>query len=130
MSKIDSLELKSKLANNKMTIFYLVFNLFLLNFVQLTINDKYLTGSTKFDFFILKNFSIIPLIKQALFIFVVYFSLNDKKWSFNLLSIIALGNVVASLLFIKTSDFSLYNIILIAQFIFSILLMYSIHKKV
>ncbi|MGL6104820.1 hypothetical protein [Romboutsia sp.] len=110
-------------------LIYLFCYLIVVNFISMYINPSNLEGVVNFEVMILKNFNITSLIQQLVFIVIVFCSLRGKKWALDWLSAILILDVIGNLMIIETSNFSMYNIILIIDIIMSILVFYCIYNR-
>ncbi|CEQ22289.1 Uncharacterised protein [[Clostridium] sordellii] len=92
---------------------YILYNLFVLNFIKMDVNLDTLNGSAVLNLNLLTDFSWVFLIQQILFLVVFYFYIKEKKWVNSLILISMVLNVFSAFMIIETANFSLYNIILI-----------------
>lgn len=104
---------------------YILYNLFVLNFIKMDVNLDTLNGSAVLNLNLLTDFSWVFLIQQILFLVVFYFYIKEKKWVNSLILISMVLNVFSAFMIIETANFSLYNIILILSILTGIMGIYS-----
>lgn len=104
---------------------YILYNLFVLNFIKMDVNLDTLNGSAVLNLNLLTDFSWVFLIKQILFLVVFYFYIKEKKWVNSLILISMVLNVFSAFMIIETANFSLYNIILILSILTGVMGVYS-----
>ena len=104
---------------------YILYNLFVLNFIKMDVNLDTLNGSAVLNLNLLTDFSWVFLIQQILFLVVFYFYIKEKKWVNSLILISMVLNVFSAFMIIETANFSLYNIILILSILTGVLVVYS-----
>lgn len=104
---------------------YILYNLFVLNFIKMDVNLDTLNGSAVLNLNLLTDFSWIFLIQQILFLVVFYFYIKEKKWVNSLILISMVLNVFSAFMIIETANFSLYNIILILSILTGVMGIYS-----
>ncbi|WP_270506491.1 hypothetical protein [Paraclostridium sordellii] len=104
---------------------YILYNLFVLNFIKMDVNLDTLNGSAVLNLNLLTDFSWVFLIQQILFLVVVYFYIKEKKWVNSLILISMVLNVFSAFMIIETANFSLYNIILILSILTGVMGVYS-----
>ncbi|CEN88970.1 Uncharacterised protein [[Clostridium] sordellii] len=104
---------------------YILYNLFVLNFIKMDVNLDTLNGSAVLNLNLLTDFSWVFLIQQILFLVVFYFYIKEKKWVNSLILISMVLNVFSAFMIIETANFSLYNIILILSILTGVMGVYS-----
>lgn len=104
---------------------YILYNLFVLNFIKMDVNLDTLNGSAVLNLNLLTDFSWVFLIQQILFLVVFYFYTKEKKWVNSLILISMVLNVFSAFMIIETANFSLYNIILILSILTGVMGVYS-----
>ncbi|RGX04183.1 hypothetical protein [Paraclostridium sordellii] len=104
---------------------YILYNLFVLNFIKMDVNLDTLNGSSVLNLNLLTDFSWVFLIQQILFLVVFYFYIKEKKWVNSLILISMVLNVFSAFMIIETANFSLYNIILILSILTGVMGVYS-----
>lgn len=104
---------------------YILYNLFVLNFIKMDVNLDTLNGSAVLNLNLLTDFSWVFLIQQILFLVVFYFYIKEKKWVNSLILISMVLNVFSAFMIIETANFSLYNIILILSILTGVIGVYS-----
>ncbi|AUN13750.1 hypothetical protein [Paraclostridium sordellii] len=104
---------------------YILYNLFVLNFIKMDVNLDTLNGSAVLYLNLLTDFSWVFLIQQILFLVVFYFYIKEKKWVNSLILISMVLNVFSAFMIIETANFSLYNIILILSILTGVMGVYS-----
>ncbi|CEN87692.1 hypothetical protein [Paraclostridium sordellii] len=104
---------------------YILYNLFILNFIKMDVNLDTLNGSAVLNLNLLTDFSWVFLIQQILFLVVFYFYIKEKKWVNSLILISMVLNVFSAFMIIETANFSLYNIILILSILTGVMGVYS-----
>ena len=104
---------------------YILYNLFVLNFIKMDVNLDTLNGSAVLNLNLLTDFSWVFLIQQILFLVVFYFYIKEKKWVNSLILISMVLNVFSAFMIIETVNFSLYNIILILSILTGVMGVYS-----
>ncbi|MFQ9309087.1 MAG: hypothetical protein ACLR2K_04080 [Paraclostridium sordellii] len=104
---------------------YILYNLFVLNFIKMDVNLDTLNGSAVLNLNLLTDFSWIFLIQQILFLVVFYFYIKEKKWVNSLILISMVLDVFSAFMIIETANFSLYNIILILSILTGVMGVYS-----
>lgn len=104
---------------------YILYNLFVLNFIKMDVNLDTLNGSAVLNLNLLTDFSWVFLMQQILFLVVVYFYIKEKKWVNSLILISMVLNVFSAFMIIETANFSLYNIILILSILTGVMGVYS-----
>ena len=104
---------------------YILYNLFVLNFIKMDVNLDTLNGSAVLNLNLLTDFSWVFLIQQILFLVVFYFYIKEKKWVNSLILISMVLNVFSAFMIIETANFSLYNIILISSILTGVMGVYS-----
>ena len=104
---------------------YILYNLFVLNFIKMDVNLDTLNGSEVLNLNLLTDFSWVFLIQQILFLVVFYFYIKEKKWVNSLILISMVLNVFSAFMIIETANFSLYNIILILSILTGVMGVYS-----
>lgn len=104
---------------------YILYNLFVLNFIKMDVNLDTLNGSAVLNLNLLTDFSWVFLIQQILFLVVFYFYIKEKKWVNSLILISMVLNVFSDFMIIETANFSLYNIILILSILTGVMGVYS-----
>ncbi|MFR8870227.1 hypothetical protein [Paraclostridium sordellii] len=104
---------------------YILYNLFVLNFIKMDVNLDTLNGSAVLNLNLLTDFSWVFLIQQILFLVVFYFYIKKKKWVNSLILISMVLNVFSAFMIIETANFSLYNIILILSILTGVMGVYS-----
>ncbi|CEP43992.1 Uncharacterised protein [[Clostridium] sordellii] len=104
---------------------YILYNLFVLNFIKMDVNLDTLNGSAVLNLNLLTDFSWVFLIQQILFLVVFYFYIKEKKWVNSLILISMVLDVFSAFMIIETANFSLYNIILILSILTGVMGVYS-----
>lgn len=104
---------------------YILYNLFVLNFIKMDVNLDTLNGSAVLNLNLVTDFSWVFLIQQILFLVVFYFYIKEKKWVNSLILISMVLNVFSAFMIIETANFSLYNIILILSILTGLMGVYS-----
>ncbi|CEQ02849.1 Uncharacterised protein [[Clostridium] sordellii] len=104
---------------------YILYNLFVLNFIKMDVNLDTLNGSAVLNLNLLTDFSWVFLIQQILFLVVFYFYIKEKKWVNSLILISMVLNVFSAFMIIETANFTLYNIILILSILTGVMGVYS-----
>lgn len=104
---------------------YILYNLFVLNFIKMDVNLDTLNGSAVLNLNLLTDFSWVFLMQQILFLVVFYFYIKEKKWVNSLILISMVLNVFSAFMIIETANFSLYNIILILSILTGVMGVYS-----
>ncbi|CEP84317.1 hypothetical protein GKD08_09910 [Paeniclostridium sordellii] len=104
---------------------YILYNLFVLNFIKMDVNLDTLNGSVVLNLNLLTDFSWVFLIQQILFLVVFYFYIKEKKWVNSLILISMVLDVFSAFMIIETANFSLYNIILILSILTGVMGVYS-----
>ncbi|CEO32600.1 hypothetical protein [Paraclostridium sordellii] len=104
---------------------YILYNLFILNFIKMDVNLDTLNGSAVLNLNLLTDFSWIFLIQQILFLVAFYCYIKEKKWVNSLILISMVLNVFSAFMIIETANFSLYNIILILSILTGVMGVYS-----
>lgn len=104
---------------------YILYNLFVLNFIKMDVNLDTLNGSAILNLNLLTDFSWVFLMQQILFLVVFYFYIKEKKWVNSLILISMVLNVFSAFMIIETANFSLYNIILILSILTGVMGVYS-----
>ncbi|CEN76341.1 Uncharacterised protein [[Clostridium] sordellii] len=104
---------------------YILYNLFVLNFIKMDVNLDTLNGSAVLNLNLLTDFSWVFLMQQILFLVVFYFYIKEKKWVNSLILISMVLNVFSAFMIIETANFSLYNIILILSILTGVIGVYS-----
>lgn len=91
------------------------------NFVIFNVNDETLAGSVTWGI----NSTFLGLIISALISFLLlYFCFKGSKLAITLIFVGSVLNVIFSLMMIETSNFSLYNVIVIIEILISALVIY------
>lgn len=102
-------------------IIYALYSYIFGNFVILNVNDETLAGSVAFGF----NNTFVGLIISASILFLLlYFCFKGKKLAITLIFVGSALNVIFDLMMIETSNFSLYNVIVIIDIAISALVVY------
>ncbi|GAA0105222.1 hypothetical protein UT300013_18460 [Paraclostridium sordellii] len=104
---------------------YILYNLFVLNFIKMDVNLDTLNGSAVLNLNLLTDFSWVFLIQQILFLVVFYFYIKEKRWVNSLILISMVLDVFSAFMIIETANFSLYNIILILSILTGVMGVYS-----
>ncbi|TAN64323.1 hypothetical protein WS9_014370 [Paraclostridium sordellii 8483] len=104
---------------------YILYNLFVLNFIKMDVNLDTLNGSAVLNLNLLTDFSWVFLMQQILFLVVFYFYIKEKKWVNSLILISMVLDVFSAFMIIETANFSLYNIILILSILTGVMGIYS-----
>ncbi|WP_419726643.1 hypothetical protein [Terrisporobacter petrolearius] len=91
------------------------------NFVMFNVNDETLAGSVTFGF---NNTFIGLIISASISFLLLYFCFKGKKLAITLIFVGAALNVIFALMMIETSNFSLYNVIVIGDIVISALVVY------
>ena len=93
------------------------------NFVIFKVNQETLAGSVTFGL----NNSVLGLISSAVISFLlIYFCFKGNKLAITLIFVGSILNIIFSLMMIETSNFSLYNVILIVEMIISAIVVYLV----
>lgn len=91
------------------------------NFIILNVNRETLAGNVTFG---LSN-SILGLIVSAVIVFLLlYFCFKGNKLAITLIFIGSTLNVIFALMMIETSNFSLYNVLVIIEIVISVIVVY------
>lgn len=106
------------------TFLYILFNLFISNFVSLNVDESTLRGSATLSMNFLNNFSLMNIVVLLAVIITAYSLIKKYKWAEGIMFTISLINAFSSLLIIQTSNFSMYNIVLIISTVLSIVYLY------
>lgn len=102
-------------------IIYALYSYIFGNFAILNVNDETLAGSVTFSF----NNTFLGLIISGLISFLLlYFCFKGKKLAITLIFVGSALNVIFALMIIETSNFSIYNVILIIDIAISALVVY------
>lgn len=102
-------------------IIYALYSYIYGNFITFNVNDETLTGSVTFGL----NNTILGLIISAIIsLLLLYFCLQENKLAITLIFVGSALNVIFSLMMIETSNFSLYNVLVIIEIIISVLVAY------
>ena len=93
------------------------------NFAIFKVNQETLAGSVTFGL----NNSVLGLISSAVISFLlIYFCFKGNKLAITLIFVGSILNIIFSLMMIETSNFSLYNVILIVEIIISAIVVYLV----
>ena len=93
------------------------------NFVIFKVNQETLAGSVTFGL----NNSVLGLISSAVISFLlISFCFKGNKLAITLIFVGSILNIIFSLMMIETSNFSLYNVILIVEIIISAIVVYLV----
>lgn len=102
-------------------IVYSLYSYIFGNFVILNVNDETLAGSVTFGF---NNTFIGLIISASISFLLLYFCFKGKKLAITLIFVGSALNVIFALMMIETSNFSLYNVIVIIDIVISALVVY------
>ena len=114
---------KNELSNitKGILIIYALYSYIYENFITFNVNDETLTGSVSFGI----NNTILGLIISAIIsLLLLYFCFKDNKLAITLIFLGSALNVIFSLMMIETSNFSLYNVLVIIEIIISVVVAY------
>lgn len=106
------------------TVIYVVFNFFVRNFISLRVDESTLKGSAKFSINYLSYFNLSDIVSTVFFIVTAYYLLKKYKWAEGVMVGFSLIDAFTSLLVIETSNFSMYNVILVISIILSVTYVY------
>lgn len=121
---------KINIKNNFGIYLYFFYNMFILNFIKMDVNLESLKGTAFWNINLISDFNLGFLIKQIFFVIIFYYFTKNNKIAISIIFISMCLNILSSFMIIETSNFSLYNIILILNIILSILGLYEyIHVK-
>ena len=102
-------------------IIYALYSYIYENFIIFNVNDETLAGSVTFGL----NNTILGLILSAtIFLLLLYFCFQENKLAITLIFVGSTLNVIFSLMMIETSNFSLYNVLVIIEIIISVVVAY------
>lgn len=114
---------KNELSNitKGILIIYALYSYIYENFITFNVNDETLTGSVSFGI----NNTILGLIISAIIsLLLLYFCFKDNKLAITLIFLGSALNVIFSLMMIETSNFSIYNVLVIIEIIISVVVAY------
>ncbi|MCC3867482.1 hypothetical protein [Terrisporobacter mayombei] len=102
-------------------IIYALYSYIFGNFVMLNVNNETLAGSVTFGF---NNTFLGLIISASISFLLLYFCFKGKKLAITLIFVGSALNVIFALMMIETSNFSLYNAIVIIYIAISALVVY------
>lgn len=102
-------------------IIYALYSYIYGNFITFNVNDETLTGSVAFG---LNNTILGVIISAIISLLLLYFCLRENKLAITLIFVGSALNVIFSLMMIETSNFSLYNVLVIIEIIISVVVAY------
>lgn len=119
------MDIKNKKELSKITkialIIYALYSYIYGNFIIFNVNHETLAGSVSFGF----NNTILGLIVSAAVAFLLlYFCFKVNKLAITLIFVGSILNVIFALMMIETSNFSLYNVLVIIEIVISVVVAY------